>query len=227
MTEDAPRPVGEIVAEARQRIAQAGRGTPIPARDLGDDLEDLEEIRGRSLEQMRAEHWGAVCPARFYQATLDDFADQPDAHAQLAEWVARPDGRNLVLLGPTGTGKTHAALGAVREAHGRGLYVAFLPVVELLDLLRPGGPEDALERLMHVDRLVLDDLGAEKASDWTAERLYALINRRWLEERPTVVTTNLGLEELASTVGARMFSRLTGSGAVLVHLGGQDRRFQS
>lgn len=99
----------------------------------------------------------------------------------------------------------------------------FVPVVEMLDDLRPGGPEGYLSDLMGVDRLILDDLGLERPTDWTIERLYALVNRRWLEERPTIATTNLSPQALEEAVGARMFSRLAGA-AVSIGIAGPDRR---
>ena len=63
-----------------------------------------------------------------------------------------------------------------------------------------------------------------KRTEWTAERLYALINRRWLEVRPTVCTTNLDPDQLREAVGERVFSRLVGNGAVVLRLTGHDRR---
>jgi DNA replication protein DnaC len=140
-----------------------------------------------------------------------------------------------VLLGDVGTGKSHAAVAAVRPAFERGLEVRFLPVVELLDLLRPGGPEGVLYDLADVDRLVLDDIGMERATDWTMERMYALVNRRWLEGRPTIATSNLpgsrrtapaGYDgvTLDGALGERTFSRLVGSSSVVVKLTGPDRR---
>lgn len=96
--------------------------------------------------------------------------------------------------------------------------------VELLDLLRPGGPEGALYDLADLELLILDDLGSERPTEWTAERLYALVNRRWLEERPTIVTSNLASGELQQAVGPRVYSRLVGNGSVGIGLSGPDRR---
>ena len=71
--------------------------------------------------------------------------------------------------------------------------------------------------------LVLDDLGAEKPSDWVRERLYTIINRRYEHCRPTIVTSNLTIDQLAKQVGSRVASRLCELCEV-VELQGTDRR---
>lgn len=215
-----PTPVGQhlqaAAAELRARAAKADAARP-PRPDL---VGDLAAQRAEGLAALRAASWAGVVPRRFQAARVTDFAG--GVAAKLAAWSAEPD-RNLVLLGPVGTGKTHAAVAACYEPHLRGLAVAVHPVVELLDLLRPGGPEGAWEHLVAVDVLVLDDLGTERATDWTGERLGAVVNRRWLEERPIVATTNLEPEALEEAVGPRTYSRLVG-GALGLTLGGNDRR---
>lgn len=223
---DLPTRLGVKLAavQAKAEAAQMHRATAEALRpdDYDADDDDLVTARTRGMEQVRAAMWRRVIPSRFQLASLTDFEGEP--LAQLTEWAARPRGRNLLLLGPVGTGKSHAAVAAARVVFDRGQEVRFLPVVELLDLLRPGGPENALYDLADVELLVLDDLGSERPTDWTAERLYALINRRWLEEAPTVCTTNLSPKELEAALGARVYSRLVGSGSVGVALTGADRR---
>lgn len=202
--------------------------TQPPERPAGTGLlADLEYVPGSTVEERRARTWEANVPSRFHAAQLADLADTQPAEVteRLTDWAERPAARNLVLLGAVGVGKTHAAVAACRAAHfARGYDVAFLPVVELLDMLRPGGPEHALPDLVGVDLLIVDDLGMERPTEWTAERMYALLNRRWLEQRPTVATTNLGPPELQAALGERLFSRVVGSDAVVLGLGGDDRR---
>lgn len=221
----APEPLGvALQAKVAQLAARPALHRAVPDALLPDDYDDVP--RGMGLEAMRQVTWQRAMPGRFLWAEMGDLTDQPDqVQSDLAEWAANPDGRNLLLLGPVGVGKTHAAVAAARTQHfDRGTDVRFLPVVELLDLLRPGGPENALYDLADTDLLVMDDLGSERATDWTAERMYALINRRWLERRPTIATTNLDPDQLQAAVGDRVFSRLVGNGAVVLRLTGHDRR---
>lgn len=74
--------------------------------------------------------------------------------------------------------------------------------------------------------MVLDDLGGEHTSDWTIERLYLIINRRWLQQRPVIATANLTPDTLEAAIGPRIMSRLTHD-AVRLRIGGADRRRNS
>ena len=204
------------VEAAHQAAQRAGRGdvTPEPYTEPG--------WMDQPSEVPTQEGWTRAIPSRLSWAWTTDFT-APVA-AELDDWSASPRGRNLVVFGPLGVGKSHAAVAACRAGYERGMETVFLPAVELFELLRPGGPDGTLWDLMAVDHLVLDDLGAERPTGWTVERLYALINRRWLEERPTIVTTNLELPDLEEAIRPDTYSRLVGSGAVLLRLAGNDRR---
>jgi DNA replication protein DnaC len=80
------------------------------------------------------------------------------------------------------------------------------------------------ERLTSVDLLHIDDLGAEKRSDWVLEQLYALINERYETQRSMLITTNLPHEALEEQIGARTVSRLSQI-CDQVRLSGDDRRY--
>jgi len=190
------------------------------------DTLDVAEAQAR-MRDMRAALWDQIVPNRFAGATLEDLAGQPDhVRDRITEWSDDPAGRNLILGGPVGVGKTHTAIAACRPLWLDGTDVEFHPVGELLDLLRPGGPQDAMERLVAVPILIVDDIGSERATDWTSERLYNLVNRRWLEALPIVATSNLDKAAWSEALGPRIYSRLTGDGAVGVRFGGEDRRKQ-
>jgi DNA replication protein DnaC len=80
------------------------------------------------------------------------------------------------------------------------------------------------ERLTSVDLLHIDDLGAEKSSEWVLEQLYALINERYEARRPILVTTNLDQAELEQQIGERTVSRLVEICGDPLPLFGDDRR---
>jgi DNA replication protein DnaC len=119
----------------------------------------------------------------------------------------------LLLLGPSGAGKTHLAVGVLREVMARGYRGAWWNVNELFRSMRESfsrgeGDSHILEEAIRCDLLVLDDLCSEKGSEYVLDRLYAIINGRYEALRPLIVTSNLSQNELAETLGARLVSRL-------------------
>jgi DNA replication protein DnaC len=97
----------------------------------------------------------------------------------------------------------------------RGFHGIYCNVTDLLDRLRgsyrQGADEEEAEILADMEGaelLVLDDLGAEKATDWVRDRLYLIVNRRYENSKPLIVTTNCDDVELRDRVGPRIVSRL-------------------
>lgn len=212
-----PEAVGIITGTLAERAYEHAKNNPSPP---GDPLIDLSVVG--ELEAERAERWKRIVPSRFRDAHVDQL--DGTLRDLAARWTGTGMLANVLLLGSVGVGKTHAAVSLARLAHDQGgVRVRFLPVVELLDDMRPGGDLGAFDRAVTVDVLVLDDLGGERPTDWTGERLYALINRRWLEERPTIVTSNLGAAKLEASVGPRIWSRLWHD-SLRIEIGGADRR---
>jgi DNA replication protein DnaC len=107
-------------------------------------------------------------------------------------------GRGLWFDGPVGTGKTSLAILVAKAAEDAGRTYAVYPVPRLLAEIKRTFDRDASDsymgffrRLCTVDLLVLDDLGAEKQTEWVLEQLYSIVNERWQDRRSIVVTTNL------------------------------------
>ena len=125
-------------------------------------------------------------------------------------------GRGLWFAGDIGTGKTSLAMLVSRTAEERGLSVAIYPVTRLLAEIKDTYDRESdssymslFHKLCTVDLLHLDDLGAEKRTDWVLEQLYSIVNERWQDERAIVVTTNTtDLDVLREEIGARTVSRL-------------------
>ncbi len=126
------------------------------------------------------------------------------------------EGNGIWLHGNAGTGKTSLAMLISKTAIEAGRSVAIYSLPRLLARIRrtydtESGEEGYLsffDRLTSVDLLHLDDLGAEKRSDWVLEQLYAIVDRRYEEQRSIVVTTNMETDELKEQIGERTVSRL-------------------
>jgi DNA replication protein DnaC len=126
-------------------------------------------------------------------------------------------GRGMWFYGDVGTGKTSLAMlvsGAAEEAERS---VAIYPMTRLLAEIKETYDRDTGEsymqffrRLCAVDLLHIDDLGAERTTEWVLEQLYSIVNERWQDQRSIVVTTNItSLDRLRDQVGARTVSRLS------------------
>jgi DNA replication protein DnaC len=107
-------------------------------------------------------------------------------------------GRGLWFDGPVGTGKTSLAILVAKAAKQAGRSYAVYPVPRMLAEIKRTFDRDATDsylgffrRLCSVDLLVLDDLGAEKQTEWVLEQLYSIVNERWQDRRSIVVTTNI------------------------------------
>ena len=211
--DDKLKRIGHIISRRATTTGEAPRRDPA----------EIERFRAAALARKGQELWERVIPPRFRSADTEQL--EPMIAQAIGAWVGQWADSNLVIVGPVGVGKTWAACAAVRGLISSGVSVEFWPLVELFEALRPNGDETVHDRIASVDVLILDDLGAERPTDWSNERLYSILNRRWLDQRPTVATTNLQSKELAETLGERAYSRLVG-GACSIRLTGDDRRRQ-
>lgn len=155
-------------------------------------------------------------------ATFKPYVSQGAARAfekveeYLASWDEnQEEGRGLYLCGGVGTGKTHLAVAVMSELIRRKRVPSlFVTTPEFLDNLRgtyndPGRDLDEwMDAVKNADFLVLDDLGAEKPTDWVRERIFVLVNHRYREQLPTVFTSNTGPKDLADQLGERTASRI-------------------
>ncbi len=149
--------------------------------------------------------------------------------------------KGLLLIGPPGIGKTHMAVATLREVvltkAARGLY---FDTRTLLSTIRStfnpvtrSSEGDVLRRVMDAELLVLDDLGAERPTDWVEETMNLIVNTRYNDRRPTIFTSNYedvpdadDLDSLLVRVGFRMHSRLREMCEFLEYGGPDYREFE-
>jgi DNA replication protein DnaC len=147
------------------------------------------------------------------------------------------DGTGLFLIGPSGTGKTTLISRVARDAINSGITVVWYSTPHLLNTIRntfnPSQPHhlnylEMLDTLNNVEVLVLDDIGAERTTDWALEQFYNILNARYEEEKVVLMTSNLGLNELQDQIGSRCASRIAGlcnGDPILVE--GRDHRYRA
>lgn len=156
-----------------------------------------------------------MIPKRYENAKWED-VPQPiqDAFKSMLE-----GGKGIYLYGGVGSGKTHICWSFKKQYDKPEVfrYCRLWNVVDLMHEIRSDfdrspydkrRPEDELTVPDERKVLILDDMGAEKATDFVAETLYRIINHRYINVLPTVITSNLSLQELADRIGERSTSRI-------------------
>jgi DNA replication protein DnaC len=195
--------------------------------------------RPQVLARARAQSLSAVIPARYKDSSFDR-PPVTDMSAPLVRAVrayagdidAELDaGRGLWFMGDVGTGKTTLAMLVSRAALAAGRSVAIYSMPRLMGLLAStydssseATEETLIDRLVQVDLLHVDDVGAKTKSDWVIERFYSIVNGRYEEQKSVVMTTNIrDRGALRKEVGERTVSRLTEM-CTEIPVFGDDRR---
>lgn len=174
-------------------------------------------------------------PPLFQPIIANKQVDLDKVPIQLAELLKDIDWnewRGNVFVGEAGTGKTllaaYMATIFVSRGIGSARYVN-LPKY-LLDIKESFNKRDDMHRERYGfpdhDLLILDDIGAEHATDFVREQLYIIVNNRYTNpDKRLVVTTNLSIQRLAETIGDRITSRLVGM-CTKINFGNKDRRLE-
>lgn len=116
----------------------------------------------------------------------------------------------LLLQGNYGVGKTHLAAAIANFAVDLGIPTLFITVPDLLDSLRFAYSssdttfEERFEEIRRVQLLILDDFGTQNATPWAQEKLFQILNYRYINKLPLVVTTNLALDEIDARIRSRL-----------------------
>lgn len=157
---------------------------------------------------------------RFLQRTFENFQvskENKKAFEMSKRYVnsfeERADkGEGIAFVGSYGTGKTHLAGAILQEVLKQGKTGIFVTVPDLIQNIMTswdkGTERELINTIINCDLLVLDDIGAEVPKDWKQEKMYIIINKRYENMKPVLLTSNCSIEELETSLGGRITSRL-------------------
>ncbi len=154
-----------------------------------------------------------------------------DAVAKCRDFIAHfgDTFSNLYFYGDTGIGKTFLSNCVAKELMDRGYSVIYFTAFQLFDILSRGvfqKDEDSIaahQNIFNCDLLIIDDLGTELTNSFTTSQLFLCLNERILRKRSTIISTNLGMNQMADIYSERVLSRIS-SHYTLIKLFGADIR---
>ena len=146
-------------------------------------------------------------------------------------FISDTEKNNLLIFGNTGVGKTFLTHCIARDIMQAGHSVLYLTATEFFDVLLDKAfrqTEESLnlyEQIQECELLIIDDLGTERNTDFVISQLFVCLNDRILNQKSTIISTNLTLNEIKSNYTERTFSRISNHYKVL-RLAGDDIRIQ-
>lgn len=170
----------------------------------------------------------AGIPARYSDSSLFNWSHPTDGHKRAWGWArdyassleeALASGRSGLLVGASGSGKTHLAIGILRhiiEKGGTGLYTT---AIDMIGRIRATyhrdaheTEEQALRALTTCDLLVVDEIGKQQGTDHDAAQLFRILDRRYADLKPVILVTNLPPKQARDFLGEAVCDRLRENG---------------
>ncbi len=190
-------------------------GRAFPCECQRDKFEERQAARLRALSNLDvvADKTFETFDRQPLHYTAEQIALLRECYSRAWEYAEMPEGW-LLFQGNYGSGKTHLAIAIANYRLELGDDVLFMTTPDLLDHLRATySPTRAIEydelfeRLRNTSLLVLDDLGTESPTPWAQEKLFQLLNHRYLHRLPTVLTMNLDEAQLDPRLRSRLGDR--------------------
>lgn len=188
-----------------------------------DRMQYLDSMRRTGFPDAEMREW------TFAKSDHGDQRDETIARKYAANFDAmREQGTGLLLCGQVGTGKSFLAAAIANELISQGtpcLMTNFSRIISRISE-KFGGDQKYLDDLNRFDLLIIDDLGAERDSDFTWEKVMNVIDARYRAGLPIIITTNLGPKDFADRGDIRrqrVFSRLKEM-CICLEIKGEDRR---
>lgn len=136
------------------------------------------------------------------------------------------EGLGLLITGGGGNGKSYLSFSIANELLKRGVPVICISINGLLERIREtynslgrDGEWQVIGALKNAELLVIDDLGTEQSTEWSASKVFTIIDSRYRNKLPTIITTNLNVEMLSDRYGERTIDRVIEMCTIIEHKG--------
>ena len=200
------------------------------------------------LKEARTKYYGQAIslskvPKRYFDKSIENFEGNKELVDECVASIIK--GESVFVSGKCGVGKTHLAVGLLKKwtreqvvekiqdpndyLMSNSINPVFLSSVDLFFELKSTfnndnqSEKDVLDKYVYAGLLVIDDVGAEKVSDWSRQMFYLIIDRRYRSLKPTIITSNLSLQQISEIIDERISSRICEMG-IATELTGKDRR---
>ena len=196
-------------------------GVPCECRKQEIERQEKEEQERKEMEEVAALKRQSLIDERLADATFENFQQTKQNARQFRlcrryaehfdEMLEKNQG--LLFYGGVGTGKTYAAACIANYLLSRRQLVVMTSFVKLLNSMQTFREDDSvmLNRLNRAKLLIVDDLGAERGTDFALEKVYDVIDSRYRARLPVILTTNLSMEDMKEAVDiryARIYDRI-------------------
>lgn len=176
-------------------------------------------------------------PKRFENKTFEDYKpttqqaasalNTAKAYAEKFQQL-KASGTCLTLYGATGTGKTHLACAIGLTLSQQGYQVIYITVADLLSQIKTswkqGNEREVIKHYASAGLLILDEVGVQFGSETEKNYLFRVLNERYINLLPSIVMSNVDLDNLATFLGERVVSRLQEKPSVMLAFDWEDYR---
>ncbi len=221
-----------------------GRSLSEEEKAKREETDRIEAKRQTRIEILHDVMWGiekrvrGCMPKALAGCCFDNFTASNSALAVVKKYAdekeqMHDEGRNLIVRGGPGVGKTHLVAALTWEIliKGKRYPVDFWPVVDIVELAKAvyDDDRDAKERISDmgdIPFLVIDDLGQERQTEWSRELVFTLISKRYNNVLPTIITMNLDAQQVADRYGDSVASRLFGNGSIVLNFDSKAKDYR-